>query len=820
MHHPKFTVSALFGLVLTITAAWQVAEARTTEPIATPAPIGESPTDRGPRDADPMEGLEASQSLGHGPVTDEQKLNFIRELARKQALYPNQIAGATPPPGMPVWHSIGPRTSKYSYNDVFIDGVDSGRMRDVLVDPQNADHVYLLTSGGGIWKTENFSAAQPKWTVLTDALLSTSGGAAALGRDANTIYLGIGDPFDVYPTLAGVMVKSSDGGKSWSPFVVLPGATAVRDVKVDTSGPDDVVLVATDVGLYRSTDGGASYSLSGLGQDSGQVSVWSIARSNMGWLVSTVDPNFDFGIPATGELYRMTNRGAAWSKIAAAGDVFTGVGRATLAVARPGEPNVYAIASDPTGLAQADVYRSRDGGLSWKPLKITARAPTNPNCYQLDMNILGDQAWYNQMIVVSPGDSKRNTLYIGGNLSTAKSTDGGASWTLTSNWLPTSCNGVGPKLPYVHADNHTATIVSQGRGNEQVIFGTDGGIFVSEDGGKSFDSSKNVGIVALLAQTIMSTPQRDSSAITGLQDTGTRARIGTSQTWNQVLGGDGEAVAWSQANNAVTLATAEFMYIQRQPGLPGNTGDPNNWKDGTKGINFTDLDCFPFYTALATPTATLDTTGRLFYTTTGSRLYRTTNGAASWQQVALFGTVAAPACIIRAVWHSTALHPSNPKLIALTGASGRPLISRDGGATWSGTDTSLIDLVPGYEGFNSSAAWTENNVLYYSSEGRDPGVVHVVKTTDGGKTWSAKDHGLPDAAVSELAVDTRDASGRTLYAATDLGVYWTQNGGNSWSLFGAGLPNVSVRGLYLSPEGAFMRIATYGRGVWEVDLPH
>ena len=245
MHHPKFTVSALFGIVLAITAAWQVAESRATEPIATPAPIGESPTDRGPRDADPMEGLEASQSLGHGPVTDEQKLNFIRELARKQALYPNQIAGATPPPGMPVWHSIGPRTSKYSYNDVFIDGVDSGRMRDVLVDPQNADHVYLLTSGGGIWKTENFSAAQPKWTVLTDALLSTSGGAAALGRDANTIYLGIGDPFDVYPTLAGVMVKSSDGGKSWSPFVVLPGATAVRDVKVDTSGPDDVVLVAT-----------------------------------------------------------------------------------------------------------------------------------------------------------------------------------------------------------------------------------------------------------------------------------------------------------------------------------------------------------------------------------------------------------------------------------------------------------------------------------------------------------------------------------------------------------------------------------------------
>ena len=817
MYHSNMKAAALFSLAAAIAPAWQAANARAVEPVVHPAPIPESPTER-TREGDPMDRLEAGAMLGYSALTDEQKLNFIKELARKQALYPNQIAGATAPAGMPVWRSIGPRTSKYSYNGVYIDGVDSGRMRDILVDPQNQDRVYVLTSGGGLWKTENFSAAQPTWKVLTDGLLSTSGGSAALGRNSNTIYLGVGDPFDVYPTLAGVMVKSTNGGKTWSPFVVLPGATAVRDVKVDTSGPTDVVLVATDVGLYVSSDGGASYTLSGLGQTAGLISVWSIAQSSQGWLVNAVSPYFDFGLGGTGALFRLTNRGATWAKVASAGNVFGSVGRATLAVARPGEPDVYAIASDPSGYAQADVYRSRDGGLTWKPLKVTPKSPTNPNCFQTNMDILGGQAWYNQMIVVSPSDAKRNTLYIGGNLSTAKTTDGGTRWTLTSSWLPTGCDYVTPDLPYVHADNHTATIVQQGRG-EQVIFGTDGGIFVSADGGKSFDSAKNTGIVALLAQTIMSTPQRDSSAITGLQDNGTRARIGSSQTWNQVLGGDGEGTGWSQANNAVTIASAQFMYIARQAGLPANTGNPNNWKDGTKGLDFTNPDCFPFYTAIGTPTAQLDPTGKVFFTTTGSRLYRTTNGAASWQQVVQFGTKAAPACIVRGVWNSVGLHPTNPKLVAITGSSGRPIISKDGGATWSGTDVSLIDLVPGYEGFNSSAVWTGNNVLYYSSEGRDPGVVHVVKTTDTGKSWSTADSGLPDAAVSQLAVDTRDASGRTLFAATDLGVYWTQDGGKSWSLFGAGLPNVSVRGLYVSPEGRFMRIATYGRGVWEVDLP-
>ena len=98
--------------------------------------------------------------------------------------------------------------------------------------------------------------------------------------------------------------------------------------------------------------------------------------------------------------------------------------------------------------------------------------------------------------------------------------------------------------------------------------------------------------------------------------------------------------------------------------------------------------------------------------------------------------------------------------------------------------------------------------------------MHVIKTADLGVTWSEADHGLPDAAVSDLAVDTRDATGRTLYAATDLGVCWTRDGGDSWTPFGAGLPNVSVRSLYVSPEGEFMRIATYGRDMWEVDLEH
>lgn len=816
-------VSPAVRLAIALVAAGgarTVAAAPMAETQPTPAPISR-PQVRLPQDGDPLARRAAAASLMPPYMTEDYKRNFLRELARQQALYANQMAGANYPQGMPVWRPIGPRTADYEWNGNFIPGIDSGRMRTILTDPGNADHVYVLTSGGGLWVTRNFSSLHPDWQVLTDALLSTSGGSVAFGGDARTLYLGVGDPFDVYPTVAGVIVKSTDGGRTWQPFVNLPGATQVRDVKVDTSGTSDIVLVATDAGLFVSNDGGATYALSAVGQADGNSSAWSLARTSAGWLLAAVNPAFDANLGGTGQLYLSTDQGASWNPIATSGDVFTAAGRATLAVATPGENVLYAVASDPTGFAQADVYRSADGGQSWVALGVTANAPTNPNCWQTDLNILGDQAWYNQMILVSPQDLQRNTLYIGGNYSTAKSTDGGHTWTLTSSWLPTSCDGVNPQLPYVHADNHTATITVAG-GFERIIFGTDGGIFVSQNGGGSWDSSKNRGIVTLLAQTINSTPHRDDSAITGAQDDGTRARIGSSAAWNQVSGGDGEGTGWSQANDAVTIATAEYDYILRQPGLSANTGSPNNWLDGTNGLDFNDPDCFPFYTPIATPTANADPTGLVFYTITGSRLYKTIDGAASWNQVTQFGTVAAPQCIIRQSWHVIGLHPTDPNLIALAGIGGRALISRNAGTTWSVTP--LIGLVPGYAGDNSAPGWArDGKTLYMASWYPAPGVVRLVKSGDGGATWSRADgvptgNRLPDVGVWDIVVDSHDTHGGTVYAATSIGVYVTHDGGNNWSLFGAGLPNVSVRGLYLSPDEGFVRVATYGRGVWEIDL--
>jgi large repetitive protein len=76
--------------------------------------------------------------------------------------------------------------------------------------------------------------------------------------------------------------------------------------------------------------------------------------------------------------------------------------------------------------------------------------------------------------------------------------------------------------------------------------------------------------------------------------------------------------------------------------------------------------------------------------------------------------------------------------------------------------------------------------------------------------------GLPDLPVSRLYFDPRDASHNTIYAATHVGIYRTTNGGGSWSPFGNGLPTVRVHDIYMPPDGSTIRIATYGRGIWEL----
>jgi hypothetical protein len=751
----------------------------------------------------------------NGVVTSQ-----FRQLEINQANLHNAKKNA---PG-PKWVNIGPEGADSEQNGSFTGHVrDSGRARTILAHPEDPEIVYFLTSGGGLWRTNNWSAPSPAWTALTDNLPTTGGGSVAFGKNPNTLYLGLGDPYDQI-LVGGSMVKSKNGGVSWSPLIELGTAVGVRDVKVDTSTNRDIVMVATESGLFRSADDGDTYSA--VSTFNG-MSVWSIVKTSAGWLASAQNcPAASVGLQCgqATTLFLSTDRGATWAPISNLGNVFSANGRTTLAVGAPGASVVYAYSSTVTDSAMRDVYRSADGGQTWVANGVNStKIPTNPvpgATNQPNMNICGAQCWYNQSITVDPADP--NTVWIGGNLATASSSDGGNTWTLRTWWLYSQMETLVPPhapLPYAHADHHAAAFKTTG--TKTLILGNDGGLNVSTDNGATFSSDKNNGIVSHLYYTIAGNPKFPNLVIGGLQDNGTRLRTDNGTIHNQVIGGDGLGAAYSQGNTNTVIGSSQGSGMRTNL---SNTAPTTfqNWASATSGLS--DVG-FPFGTCIVPAPANLDSTGRVFFHFTNARVWRTNNGGLNWiligSAVGVPSPGLPPARRFRSSPYNLGVSPIDLNHIAVGAAGGFLDITTDGGATW--TDIDLITKVPGYQGFVTNVTWQDNQNLWITSVAQATGALRVIKASIATPTssWStatfaAKQNGLPDLPVTRVLFDPRDTTRNTILGATHVGVYRTSDGGNNWTAFSNGLPTVRVNDIYMPPDGSSTRIATYGRGVWEL----
>jgi photosystem II stability/assembly factor-like uncharacterized protein len=800
---------------------------------------------------DPTGRREAMLEQYGGEFTPEFLAALTAAANEQTATYGPLGRGGIKAPAGGAWTNVGPYRSAWIQNGGRLTESDTGRVRTFLVHPTNPDIVYVLKSSGGLWKTTNFSHPRPAWRPMSDNILSTSSGAAAFGRDPETIFLGNGDPFD--PGVGGTIYRSTDGGESWGNGIKLGASTVIWDIKVDSSGPTDIVLVGTNAGMYRSTDGGTTYAH--VPSLLTNTTIRSIQRTSAGWIATLtqgVPPN-----PVNGFLAHSTNLGATWVvPVPNNGGIGT-MGRATLGVGAPGDSVVYAFAARTSNTRQKDLYKSINGGLTWTaiglgqyvtapegnpPVPVTrwvGKVPENPYSYQTTMDIMFDQPSYNQMLLVDPSDPSRNTVYIGGQFSSAKTTNGGTTWRVVSAWL--AQNG----LPYVHADHHAAATATI-KGQQILLFGGDGGLFTSDDGGATFSSQKNDGMASYLIYALSGNPKHADDVLIGLQDNGTRWRVGPTGTYNQVFGGDGFGVAWSQADDLISLGSVYYSFIIRNRRNPAN--HQGKWEVGWTGIpELNNPQLSHFRTALATPTATADPTGLTFFHRTVYKLYRTTNGAASWQTVFETANPNPPPpapqtpgrVILRAGMHPIGIHADDIKRFGVLGNGGHAFFTEDGGATWLKKVISApgvaapvpmepgatIAVVPGWPGFNASLAYA-GDTMFIANEAPVGNVTggafseRVIKSVDGGNTWTASsgsDAGrLPNVPINKLLVSLRDPSGQTLYAATWQGVYVTTNGGGSWTLFGSGLPLVNVSDLYMPPDGSYLRISTYGRGVWEM----
>lgn len=599
--------------------------------------IGPMPSDYIPDDADMQKDDPILRGLwtrlNNGPATQQSILQLLQETqqqVQREASYAAsarrlaETNGPSPTPTTPLqWQQLGPKSALSEWNGSYYDGLDSGRVSTIRTDPTNPSTVYIGTIGGGIWKTPDITLGTPVWTSITESLGTMFIGSFDIDpTSSQVIHAGLGDYWEGNP--GGVMVTTRDGGATWSAPVTLTATNAVgnfkavntRSVKIDPNNANNI-LVAADVGLFRSTDGGLTYShvdlpnleaygagnLEGIfsiaftGTTAGQSTFLvsgnyacpntfppSFNQPTTGFFVTTcvangqpvIGPNFG----NLGDIWKSTDGGATWTSVRVAGALPVPargeMGRINLAVV-PGATAdaaiVYALAANQNGAETVAVSKSFDGGASWVVVMQGRNTlPTNPtpgaignDC--INMDIGHGQSQYDLTIAVDP--QNQNNLIIGGNLCGARSIDGGATWNIASNWL--GFGGAEGFLPYVHADWHS-TLVTTVNGQPISLAGTDGGIFISFDlfhaqrGTDIHWFDGNVGLDTHLPYSVGSGDPVHGTAqivLTGMQDNGTRFRVSQTeaylspfpQAWNQIQGGDGFGAAVSTDTKGDNITT-------------------------------------------------------------------------------------------------------------------------------------------------------------------------------------------------------------------------------------------------------------------------
>ena len=654
------------------------------------------------------------------------------------------------------WISLGPT-----------DG--AGRMTAIAPHPTAAGTAYAGAAGGGVWKTTDGGAT---WVPLTEGINDLSVGALAIPPTApNTLYLGTGEGGYAVDFVPGIgFLKSTDGGANW----ILPAsvlATTFYRISVHPTNANELVA-GTNAGAFRSTDGGSSW-----------VNV--IARGNYGDVPDIVrdasDPRILYATTwcrsracstTAARVLKSTDGGASWTEksVGLPSGSATGSDERMAIAISPSNPSVlYASKAITSGTTLAShIFKSTNGGDSWTDLPAVS---TSARRY------LADQSWYNNALVVSPSNPD---VMLAGGTTYVRTTDGGTSF---SNAFTSSA---------VHVDAHDLRY--QG---STLWIANDGGIWTSPDDGVTA-TGHNDGLVTRQYYGLAIDSAKRNRVLAGAQDNGTQQRTDLG-VWRNVLGSDGFECVINPNSSHIAWGTIQQGSVRRT--RRAGTATPPPFENVTPPYD--DDEETPFLSIIRAdpraPNTIYTASWRLWRSQDGGDAWlplpTTTSGGAAWSSVTTVTSVA--------------LSPADP-LTLLAGKGKDVFRSTDGGKTWrSGTG------LPNAVVTNIEIDPADPSVAYAcisTTQG-----ANVYRSSNGGATWSPSANGLPLFSAQVLRVDPTDSN--VLFVGTDVGVYRSTDRGGSWSKFGTGLPSSSIHDLQILNDGSVLRVATHGRGVWELQVP-
>ena len=442
----------------------------------------------------------------------------------------------------PPWETMGPKNH-------------GGRTLEIAFNPQNTNTMYIGSASGGLWRSYSQGVGPAAWEYVSTGfpILGVSSIAFAPG-DSMTMFIGTGEVYNVAGVGTGAayrstrgsygmgILKTEDGGVSWEKSLdwSYDQAQGIWDIKISEENPNKIVAATTD-GVYRSTDGGGSW-----------TQIHNVPMANSILIHPDDDNTMIVGCgnqsSAGYGIYKTTNNGVSWTKIISAlPQTFNG--KVQLEMALSNSDIIYASIGN--GLSSQDgatwLCRSEDFGTNW----------TLQN--NLDYSIW--QGWFAHDIAISPVDPD-DIICVG--IEVWRSTDGGL------NLQDVSTGNLGFDTPplegpdgspnFVHSDCHD--VIYHPTDPDKFWIASDGGIHHSDNNGDTY-ASRNGGYQSVQFYNGFSNSNQDSLfCIGGLQDNGTIHWEG-GVIWTRVFGGDGAWTAINPVNDTIVYVSWQNLNIQR-----------------------------------------------------------------------------------------------------------------------------------------------------------------------------------------------------------------------------------------------------------------
>ena len=752
-----------------------------------------------------------------------------------------------------AWRAIGPVNM-------------AGRITSLAVHPRDPRVFYLAGATGGVWKTVN--AGTTFFPVWENGPIASLGDIAIAPSNPDIVWLGTGEADSRNSVAPGWGVyKSVDGGVTWQ-SMGLEKTQHVGRIAIHPTNPDIVYVAAlgaqwgsnAERGLYKTTDGGRTWSLSKFISDkAGFVDVTLDPRNPdvvyaASWERVRKPSWFKSGGPGSA-LWKSTDAGATWSEVKGNGFPETMKGRITVKLAPSNPDIVYAMVEADSvrgaspALLLSGLYRSEDAGRSWRWMNTENRRP-----------------FYFSEIMVDPKNADR--VY---RLAVAfhASNDGGRSWTAG--------------MLGIHEDYHTMWINPQDP--DHFIVGGDAGVFQTFDRGGTYDALNNMPMGQFYG--ISYDYQVPYRVCGGLQDNGTSCGLsrragGQLQMtdWFALFAADGLQSAQnpfdpdlvyfeSQGGNLMrrhlgtgqldrirprTVTRADFgnRIAQVKAAAAGkpltadqqkriadlraqmqrDLADPSvatRWNWNTPFV-LSKHDANVFYAGAEKLFKSVNGGLDLYaispdLSTADETILRVTTGFDAQGNAAPDATGGITRDATGAEENATIVtigeSPVRPGLLYVGTSDGKVSMTRNDGGAWE-------DLTPRFTGVPKGTYVSRvepsrhaEGTVYVSFDGhRDNDFTpYVFMSTDYGRTFTSIAAGIPrDRPNSVYVVREDPVNPNLLYIGTELGVSASLDRGTSWFRLASNLPTVPVYDLQVHLRDRELIAGTHGRAIQVLDV--